>query len=225
MPWTSQPIKVYESIFSLEKPFTKSDFLSLLFYMGYLSYDTSKPFRAFAMPNYVIKQLYLEFFINLLAEKEQLALKEDKVSDAIVKMAFEGNIKPFFNIIQDILTTLSNRDYINFDEKYIKLLIIATSFMADSYYMKSEREVQNGYVDILFFERPPNQVNYQYIFELKYLRKSEEKQLEAVTKEASQQLQNYIQNEPSLAKLENLRAVVLVVVKDQLHIFEEKARF
>ena len=133
-------------------------------------------------------------------------------------MAEYGNINPFFGIIQGILETLSNRDYINFDEKYIKLLIIATSFMSDSYYIKSEREVQNGYVDILFLERPPNEVNYQYIFELKYLKKEEEKQLEKVQKEASTQLKSYIQREPSLAQLPNLRAVVLVVVKDQLHL-------
>ena len=149
-----------------------------------------------------------------------MGLREESVLKAISEMAKKGNIKPFFNIIQGILEQLSNRDYINFDEKYIKLLIIATSFMADGYYIKSEREVQHGYVDILFLERPPNQVNYQYIFELKYLKKGEEHQLSKVQKEASVQVRDYVQNEPSLRDLSNLKAVVLVVVKDKIHIFE-----
>ena len=107
-----------------------------------------------------------------------------------------------------------------FDEKYIKLLMIATSFMSDVYYMKSEREVQNGYVDVLFLERPPNKVAYQYIFELKYLKKGDARQIQAIKEEASDQLRNYISSEPSLLGLTNLRAYVWVVVKDVIHSFE-----
>ena len=88
--------------------------------------------------------------------------------------------------------------------------------MFDGLIVKSEREYQNGYADIIFLERPPVHVQHQFIFELKYLKQTESKQLDSIQKKAKAQLLNYIQKEGELHSLKNLQAWTVVVMKDQL---------
>ncbi|NJL14829.1 MAG: hypothetical protein HC913_18740 [Microscillaceae bacterium] len=111
---------------------------------------------------------------------------------------------------------LSDRDYRNFDEKYIKLLMIATALPGEAYLLHSEREQESGYTDLQFRERPPYHVNYQYIFELKYLKKEDKAQLEKAQDKAKEQLTQYLQNDQELRSLHSLKAYTLVVMKDEL---------
>ena len=72
--------------FNFERLWTREDFISLLFYMGILSIKNQSTKRPiFVIPNYVIKQLYFQYFHQLTLENtklspEQLDLKE-KVED------------------------------------------------------------------------------------------------------------------------------------------------
>ncbi|MDX2305487.1 MAG: AAA family ATPase [Microscillaceae bacterium] len=204
--------------FSFEKEFSRNDFLSLLFYMGFITHYAETPFHSFRIPNEVIRALYLEYFIHLLKEREGLSFTEEAVGEAILQMGFYENIEPFFRIIESILQELSRRDYQNFDEKYIKLLILATSMISNQYFhLESERETKGGYIDILFLEKKPFKVYHQYAIELKYLKKEESKQLETTQQKAATQLRDYIRSEKRLTEMQNLKAYTLVVVKDELH--------
>ena len=203
--------------FTFERKFTQDDFLSLLFYQGFLTIeDEWAAVYTFRVPNYVVQELYVKYFWELLEEQNQISVNTSKVRDAVREMALKGNPRPFFNMIHEILHQLADRDYQRFDEKYIKLIIMAKLMLTDAYYIESERETPAGYLDMSLLQRPTIPVNHQYIFELKYLKKENAKRCKAEQAAAKKQLLNYIVDSKKLRELSNLQAWTVVVVKDEL---------
>ena len=142
--------------FSFIRPFNENDFLSLLFYLGFLTIKGSKSgLLELGVPNYVIQRLYFDFFIARLTEREEIPSRLQQLQNSILEMANEGNPHPFFQEIEQVLSHLSRRDYRNFDEKHIKAIIISLATQVETYFIKSEREYKEGYTDVLFLERPP----------------------------------------------------------------------
>lgn len=203
--------------FSFKRPFDKNDFLSLLFYLGFLTIKGSEfGLLELGVPNYVIQQLYFDFFIAHLTEQEEIPSRLSQLQISIIEMARDGNPQLFFQEVEHVLKHLSRRDYRGLDEKHLKAIMIALATQVDTYFVKSEREYQNGYADIVFLERLPVRVHHQFIMELKYLKQTESKQLSSVQKKAKTQLLNYIQAEEELNALKNLQAWTVVVMKDKL---------
>lgn len=59
--------------FEIEKRFDRKDFISLLYYTGILTITGSDWTNViFKMPNYVIQQLYYQYFHQILLERSQL---------------------------------------------------------------------------------------------------------------------------------------------------------
>ncbi|MDX2301435.1 MAG: PD-(D/E)XK nuclease domain-containing protein, partial [Microscillaceae bacterium] len=197
-----------------------SDFISLLYYMGYLTLRETNAagVTRLEMPNYVIQKLYLDFLVNLLKQKEDLQIPSKAVGEAIEKMAIEGNIQPFFQIIAGILEHLSNRDYQDFDEKYIKAIIMGIALTYPLYFIVSERESKNGYMDLLFLQQVPYTPQFQFAFELKYLKKKDEKKLQATQETAKNQLFKYMEGKEQLKNQVNVQAYTIVVVKSKIYL-------
>jgi hypothetical protein len=161
--------------FNFEKGFKRNEFINFLYYLGNLTIkkisDVGVPI--FKIPNLVIEELYWEYYAEVLQQRAALPYEEDKVRPAVFDLA-RGQEKPFFSLIERNLETLSSRDFRNFDEKYVKMLIIAYAMQGDIFFIRSEREVGGGlgYVDIEFLVKPNNpQPHLQYVFELKYLKR------------------------------------------------------
>ncbi len=209
--------------FSFEREFTRQDFISLLFYMGFISIKEAQFNNLhFVIPNFVIKGLYWEFFLEWIKEQNALSFEVTDVRQAVMELAQNNDLQPFLNLIENTLQTLSNRDFIQFDEKYIKVLFVAFASLANLYYIQSEQESEQKYVDVLFLHRPPYFPNYQFAFELKYLKKSESAQLETTVQAATVQLQGYLQSE-ALLRLDNLKAYVIVFVGPEVMAVETVA--
>jgi hypothetical protein len=155
--------------------------------------------------------LYWEFFLQWVKEQNTLTFEVADVRQAMLDLAENNQLQPFLNLIEGSLQTLSNRDFIQFDEKYVKVLFVAFASLANLYYIQSEQESEQKYVDVLLLHRPPYFPNYQFAFELKYLKKSESAQLETTVQKAIAQLQGYLQSE-ALQRLDNLKAYVIVFV-------------
>ncbi|GAB4344262.1 MAG: hypothetical protein OHK0038_24460 [Flammeovirgaceae bacterium] len=121
-----------------------------------------------------------------------------------------------------MLQNLSNRDYIRFDEKHIKMVLLAYLINSNIFWVQSEREVAGGgYVDIELFIRPNNpHTHHQFAIELKYLKKEQEQQLSAAMQEAKEQILNYYRNDKLLQSKKMLNLLAVVVVKDK--VFVEK---
>jgi len=205
--------------FSFEKVFSESDFLSLLYYNGFLTMGASWGTDiAFQIPNYVIERLYLNYFFDLLREKELIQVNMSAIRTAVREMALKGNPQPFFTYIEGILKHLSTRDYQNFSEKYVKLLMMSSMKLANAYYIESEREFPDGFLDLSFTKYPAVPVNFEYLFELKYLKKEQSKQLKSQQKKAKTQLLKYIAGSAKFQQLSTLQTWTVVAIKDQLYV-------
>ena len=111
--------------FSLEKDFSKDDFKSLLFYLGMLTIDYKMLDRAvLKVPNNAIKGLYFAFFSKKLNEAMDNEIDASDIEEAISDIALEGKNESLIKIVETTLNKLSNRDYIKFDEKYVKLIFL-----------------------------------------------------------------------------------------------------
>ncbi|MCS7073136.1 MAG: ATP-binding protein, partial [Bacteroidia bacterium] len=206
-------------MFSFDREFGTTELVNFLAYLGNLTIDKPRGnYIQFKIPNKVIEILYWKYYAEILEKRAAISNQTFALVNASLEMGEQGNFEPFFQLVQNLLKGLSNRDFIQFSEKQIKLAIIAYLMLADNYDVISERELQSGgYPDILLFSKPQNPVIYEYAIEVKYLKKEEENQLAQKQEEAKNQLLSYYQNDANLQKRENLILVTVVAVKDVLH--------
>lgn len=184
-------------LYNLDAPFTQDDFLSLLFYMGMLSYREISPIGwRFEIPNYVIKKLYFEYFTSIFLAKTNLVNTQRPIHKAVEALLSQGNPEPFFKIVEYVLAeNHSNRDELSYGEKHLQTLMIGLLFPYESYFIHSEYESRKGYPDI-FLEKMPNRaIKYDIVLELKYVKKSAHHTLEKVAEQAESQLGEYMQSE------------------------------
>ena len=210
--------------FFFEKPFDKTSFINLLYYLGNLTIGGIEPatgYPKFVIPNYVIERLYWQYYAMVLQEQADLGYNTSIIQEAVVGAA-KGNISLLFQLLQKVLEGLSNRDFQRFDEKYIKCVLMSYLHHAPFYFLRSEREVTNdGYLDLEVLQHPDNLSSpQQYVIELKYLKQSEAEQLDATMDSAKAQLQSYLEVDEILQHTPRLKAIAVVVVKDQVY-FEE----
>jgi hypothetical protein len=207
--------------FNFEKPFDRTAFINLLYYLGNLTLggqDQNTGFPKFVIPNYVIGQLFWQNYALILQEQANLEYSTDQIKDALIPAA-DGDISQFFELIEQVLQGLSNRDFQRFDEKYIKVMIMAYLFHAPFYYIRSEREIKNdGYLDLEVLRHPDKHSNpMQYAMEIKYLKQADENQLQSTMEGAKSQLKSYLEKDAILQSLQRLKAVAVVVVKDKVY--------
>ncbi len=160
--------------FSLAKKFTSDDFRSLLFYLGFLTVEHAELSGVLLrVPNYVIQELYFTFFGELLEEEAQYELDAADIRQSIATIARTGEIADFLHLVETALEKLSFRDYIHFDEKYVKIIMLTYLMMSKVYYVKSEYEVPKGYIDIALLQRSGVEPKFEAMIEVKYLKKQE----------------------------------------------------
>ena len=122
------------SQFSLEKDFDEDDFKSLLFYLGLLTIDKPRISRVILKtPNYVIKSLYYDFFAKKLRENIDYELSVSEIKEALEDIALDGDNTRLVKVVEKTLNKLSNRDYITFNEKYIKLIFLTYCYLSKIY--------------------------------------------------------------------------------------------
>ncbi len=157
----------------MDKGFDRDDFISLLLYMGFITIRGRELTRLrYGVPNYVIQRLYFEYFKVELERRAQFTISSRAIEDAMVDLALNNNIIPFAEEITKVLTLFSNRDYMKMDEKHIKAVILTLLYQSSVYFIQSEPEINNRYPDIMLLERSPFEVNHQFLFELKFSKKS-----------------------------------------------------
>ncbi|MDR0337382.1 MAG: ATP-binding protein, partial [Planctomycetaceae bacterium] len=211
--------------FSIDRLSDDVYFVSLLFYMGLLTIKESCVNKLrLVIPNYSIQRIYWEQIRQLIEESSHLAkMDTDQIEDTINVMAFEGTIHGFIDYVsQHAFSKLSDFDLQRFDEKYIKVLLLAYLLLNDLYVPMSEFETVPGRVDI-FLQRNPKfpQVKYEWVWELKYC-KTDAKQSEIDHKrqEGLEQLNQYIHS-ARLKDRSNLKSALLIFIgKDHYEIVE-----
>ncbi len=209
--------------FDLGQNFSTGDLKSLFFYMGLLTLvDSRLGILEMAVPNYVIKELYFSFFNELIEKEAQYRIETLDIQLAMRKLAEEGDLSLLIKLTETVLHKLSKRDYIRFDEKYVKLIFLTYCFLSKMYYVKSEYEVEGGFIDIALLPNDVLMTPYTAILELKYCKKDgyTEALLNSKISESKIQLAKYKQAE-ELGNLTNLLKFIVVFKGDECVFCEQ----
>ena len=185
--------KLTES-FSIREEFKEEHFKSLLFYLGLVTIKKVKlGFLRLEIPNAVMTGLYFEFLMRIITKEASYIPDTKRIEQALCELAYENSCELFTGLVEDFLHSLSNRDSIQFSEKEIKVAMAAYAGMSDLYIIKSEYEVEKGYVDLIFFPRNKSSDLDILLFELKYMKKKDEfeKEIDKNLHEAVSQLKKY----------------------------------
>lgn len=206
--------------FDFEKGFGEKEFINFLYYLGNLTIKKEHFLglgAIFKIPNYVIEELYWQYYGYILEKRNEFQYEEGVVKRTQEQLAL-GKVEPYLRLVEANLQALSNRDFQKFDEKYVKLLMLMYAIQGQPFYVLTERETSaGGYIDLEIYIRPNNTHKHaQYVFEVKYIKKGEESTLPAIKQEGITQLQTYLQTDKMLQSKEDLQAFVVVFVKDSL---------
>ena len=214
--------------FSFSSGFTDRDFVSLLYYMGVITIkDVLSDETVFCIPNYVVKQLYFEYFGQVLAEKTDLTPDSLGYRQAIRAMTFQNDFMPLVTIVSKIMEKMSNRDNMNFGEKHLKSIFMAILMTSEAYYIHSELEIDKMYIDLFIEKTIRFNIPYQYLIEFKYYTKTEYEALNKKSRskklpkkvtwaekvqEARTQLDSYIQSDFFQQKKADLKSWLIIFV-------------
>jgi len=208
--------------FSFEKKgFPTEDMISLLFYMGFLTMKKKWGDKyELIMPNKVIRDIYFDYFLQIMEEKAQTNRDLYELGNALDELIWENNPKPIAEVLQVALTNLTKRDFQNMDEKHVQAMFYSYLNLSKMYEVKSEYESQKKHFDILMLETPIAEAKYEFIFEFKYEKKAGDMRIDTITQAAKSQMQTYLQHN-ELAFRPKMKAWVMVVVGDKVEVCEE----
>ncbi|MDR2755754.1 MAG: PD-(D/E)XK nuclease domain-containing protein [Planctomycetaceae bacterium] len=194
----------------------ESYFISLLFYMGFLTIkEAYLDELRLIVPNFSIQTVYWGYMRQLVKESSPDTTVEEKMlKEAINTLAMKGDIHCFIDYVsKNIFSKLSDYDLQHFNEKYIKMMLLAYLFLKSVYIPISEYEVDSGRIDI-FLQRNPKfpEIKYEWVLELKYCKMSTKKsEIAAKRREGLEQWNNYIQSH-HLKNRPNLKSALIIFI-------------
>ena len=198
--------------FNPEIAFGETEMVSMLYYLGYLTIDKELLGKAeLKIPNKVMKEIYGDYFLKILDEETNLIIEEREYNEILQEVALEGKIDKAVGLLQKYLNNLSNRDYQNFTEKYVKLIFYCIMMNLKIYNVKSVMEVQREYPDIVLIPKEKDKGYNAIMIDLK---KTEENKLEEKQKEARKQIEKYANTE-EMKEIKNLNKYTVVAVNDK----------
>ena len=201
--------------------FTEKDLVSMLYYLGYLTIgDEEVGYPKLNIPNKVMKEIYTDYFLQILKKEINIDINEN-YTEIAREIALEGKIDKITEMLKQYLQNLSNRDFMKFDEKYVKLIFYCIAMNLKIFRLKSEMEVQRKYPDILLIPKDQSKGYKGVMIEFKYLKKGEEQNIAEKQEEAKKQIQEYGDFE-EIKELKNIRKYTVVAVNDKIYVEEIK---
>jgi hypothetical protein len=178
--------------FNFELPFTRVEAISLLYFNGLLTIENAElGIYNFVIPNYVIKQMYWEYFKFLFTAEKQIKYDNTQIMYSILEILQEDKIDKLLLSVQSIMKTLSNRDIENFSEKHLKIIFMTMMMGTNVYFVKSEHETQSGYVDLILKRTGLNPGKSDILIELKYLKQRDMKNFAEIKQKGIEQATRY----------------------------------
>ena len=206
--------------FNPEVEFQDEEFVSMLFYLGYLTIGGERlGMMELKIPNKIMSEIYSNYFLSIINKETDLSISSEEYNNILADIALEGKIDKLVEIVHRYLNNLSNRDYQKFDEKYIKLIFYCVSMNLKLFWIKSELEVNRKYPDLVLIPKNNTKGYKSIMIEFKYLQKDEESKLEAKHKEAKKQIEEYA-NFEEIKTIPNLKKYTVVVVVDRIYVEE-----
>ena len=155
--------------FNPEIGFGEKEFVSMLFYLGYLTIDGEKLGKPeLKIPNNIMREIYSSYFLEKLDKVADFRIEESDYNEILEQIALEGRIDKITELLHIYLNNLSNRDFIGFNEKYVKLICYCIAMNLNLFLIKSELEVNRNYPDLLIIPRDRTKGYKSVMLEFKY---------------------------------------------------------
>ncbi len=203
--------------FNPEMMFGDREFSSMLFYLGYLTIDEEElGFPKLSIPNLVMKEIYSDYFLKVIGQGINIDVNADYIQIA-KEIALEGKIDTLVELVHKYLNNLSNRDFVNFDEKYVKLVFYCIAMNLKLFRVKSEMEVNRNYPDLLLVPQDNTKEYKSVMIEFKYLKSNEKEKIKEKQIEAKEQIKRYSEFE-DIKYIEGLNKYTVVAVNDEVYL-------
>jgi hypothetical protein len=209
-------------IISLDKRYNEDDFITLMFNIGLLTIEKPGTQTKFKIPNKIIESIFLQYLSDLEQKQADYQFKLRTQYQAIDEMAEVGKIDKITQLVSDFLQHLSTRNHRQFDEKYIKLVYMMIMSSTEQFITYDELPAKQGFVDLAMFKSPQSFSEYEYVIELKHLKKDgiTDAKIQKEFKAGAQQVKEYIEDN-RLSSRPNLKKFVVVFVGFEVVRLEE----
>jgi hypothetical protein len=202
------------------------NFVSLLFYFGMLTYGGTNEFDEplLRIPNQVIREQIYTYLLRIYTD-EGLKDATTERQKFINRMAMGADFHPVFEGISERLKTYASvRDRMK-GESFIHGFCLSSLADSKCYLSDSETDVNAGYTDLLLIARKEVNPRWQhsYLIELKYAKKDAFNEVEALKKEAIEQIHRYVVSPKLQTRLNGttLHKIVAVFQGFELAVCEE----
>ena len=165
---TSTAIKTNFSAFELGN---EDNFKSFMFSLGFMNISKYRIGVKYKSPNQTMKKLLSEFVDYGYRSLDNYKINVEEFNNQLLDLAYDKNLSCFSYLANIIKNTSSLRDYIQ-GENFIKAYFLAYLNLNTFYEVFSEREFNQGFVDILL-QPALAEVPYGAMIELKYLKKED----------------------------------------------------
>jgi hypothetical protein len=210
------------SSFPVERLIEPENFISLLYYFGLLSYHDKDEL---IVPNHTVQKLMYSYLREGYKDVNVFSMDLWHFANLVYNMAYLGEWQPVFQFLaNEVEQQTSIRDYLT-GEKVVQTFLLAYLNVTDYYTTRTEEEMGKGFVDLYlepFFPKYDD-INYGYLIELKYIKRSEltDTLKQEKIDEASAQLQQYATDPRVTKNRGNLIGVMLVFCGWELVHLEE----
>jgi hypothetical protein len=202
-----------------DKGFTRDDFITLIYSLGFITIeDQSFEDIQFVIPNYTIEILYFDYFKIELENRAKITFEIQEIKNSIKDLALNRGTEPLEKSILEVIKLLANRDFMTFDEKHLKIIMLMIFNMTRFYYIKSEPEYNHKYPDIMLLEQLPHVAKHQFLFELKWSKKTKSN-WDSKRKEGIEQIKGYLELE-DIKKMKNLYSFLIIADGERVEIVE-----
>lgn len=176
----------------------ESSLVSLMFYLGLLSYGTDEEgYPALVITNQVVREQYYTYLNDYYSQNMQWQTDANVLQRQAIQAHRRGQILPLLTYICDQMREqTSNRDFNREGESFVKGYVTATIGNNNAWFVcRTEQVLNHGYCDIAM--RPLQEGLHAYLVELKYLKPSApEKEVEACNNQSVTQLRAYAISHP-----------------------------
>jgi hypothetical protein len=214
---TGEYVGQIQTSFPVEGLLRQENFVSLLYYLGLLSFAGEREGRPLLkIPNRTIQQLMYSYLREAYRDAEVFKPNVWDLANQLNHMAYRGEWEPFFDTLSaQIGEQASVRDYLQ-GEKMIQGFLLAWLNLSPYFTVWSEQEQGGGFVDLYlapFYFRYPD-MRHAYLIELKYLKRSEDspERRKAALTEGREQLRRYADDPRIQQTLEKAQLHPLVLL-------------
>ena len=205
----------------LDHEFTGDDFITVLFYLGYITIKSQGMLTKFKIPNYVSEVIYSQYFAGMLSRDKKYNINIDRIKSAIVDLGENGRINQVVELVKDFLKNSNTRNTENFNEKELKFVFMMFLKLSAQFNVYDEYQAGQGFTDLYIQDNTIRKL-YEAVVELKYVKKSDvpKTNKEKLVADAKAQLSKYMEDQ-RLGNKERLKKFAIVFLGFEDYILEE----